>query len=77
MISSARLRIEFFACTQLIGSFTFSSSVTPSAWAICQMIRLLTTVLPEKGLAVAVQCPEWGDFDKVKLALHEVFFSQL
>ena len=37
----------------------------------------VTTVLPEKGLAIAVQCPEWGDFDKVKLALHEVFFSQL
>ena len=37
----------------------------------------ITAVLPESGLVVAVQCPEDGDFSKVRNALHEEIFSQL
>lgn len=31
----------------------------------------ISAVLPEKGLVVAVQCPESGNFERVKRALHE------
>ena len=37
----------------------------------------VTTVLPESGLVVAFQCPEDGDFDRVKKAVHEQLLSQL
>lgn len=32
----------------------------------------ITTVLPEKGLVVSVQCPESGDFDKLRPQLEEL-----
>ena len=35
----------------------------------------LTMVLPKKGLIVSVQCPESGDFSKVKQPLHELILS--
>ena len=57
--------------------YQFWCSPYPKAYRADGAFGQVTTVLPEKGLAIAVQCPEWGDFDKVKLALHEVFFSQL
>lgn len=31
----------------------------------------VTTILPQKGLVVAVQCPERGDYDRVKKAVEE------
>jgi len=37
----------------------------------------ITTVLPSKGLVVSVQCPEHGDFEKVKMALHEQLLMNL
>lgn len=37
----------------------------------------ITTIFPEKGLAISVQCPEDGNFDPVKKALHERLFLQL
>lgn len=37
----------------------------------------ISTVLPKNGLVVAIQCPEYGEFDKVKTALHEIVLSQL
>ena len=37
----------------------------------------ITTILPEKGLVVSIQCPERGDFDQVKRALHEHFLMEL
>ena len=37
----------------------------------------ITTVLPDKGLVVAIQCPEAGDFDRVKTAVHEQIFTRL
>lgn len=35
----------------------------------------LTMVLPKKGLIVSVQCPESGDFAKVKQPMHELILS--
>ncbi|MBD8918828.1 MAG: serine hydrolase, partial [Lachnospiraceae bacterium] len=37
----------------------------------------ITTILPEKGLVVSIQCPEQGNFDQVKRALHEHFLMEL
>jgi len=37
----------------------------------------ITTILPEKGLVVSIQCPERGNFDQVKRALHEHFLMEL
>ena len=37
----------------------------------------ISTVFPEKGLVVAIQCPECGDFEKVRKALHERLFVPL
>ena len=37
----------------------------------------VTTVLPRAGLVVAVQCPETGNFDIVKKALHEEIFLEI
>ena len=37
----------------------------------------ISMILPEKGLVVACQCPETGDFDLVRDALHEQFLSLL
>ncbi len=37
----------------------------------------ITTVLPRAGLVVSIQCPEVGDFERVKKALHESVLSRL
>lgn len=37
----------------------------------------VTTVLPQKGLVVAIQCPERGDYDKVKQAVEEQVIKRL
>ncbi|HIQ59229.1 MAG TPA: serine hydrolase [Candidatus Merdivicinus intestinavium] len=37
----------------------------------------VTAILPKAGIAVAVQCPEDGDFAAVREALHEEVFSRL
>lgn len=37
----------------------------------------ITTILPEKGFVVSIQCPEQGNFDQVKRALHEHFLMEL
>ena len=44
MISSARLRMEFMDCTHSIWSDAFRVSSTPSASAICSMMRLHLSV---------------------------------
>ena len=41
------------------------------------MYGQITTVLPDKGLVVAIQCPEEGDFSKVKMVLHEELLTAL
>ena len=37
----------------------------------------ISTILPESGLVVSIQCPENGNFERVKKALHEELLVQL
>ena len=37
----------------------------------------VTAVLPEAGFVVAVQCPERGDYDRVKKAVREMVIERL
>lgn len=57
--------------------YQFWLSPYPKAYRADGLYGQVTTVLPEKGLLIAVQCPENGDFDKVKQALHEYVFMQI
>lgn len=57
--------------------YQFWMSPYPKAYRADGMYGQVTTVLPEKGLIVALQCPEHGDFEKVKQALHEYIFTQI
>ncbi|HCT91678.1 MAG TPA: hypothetical protein DF613_09925 [Lachnospiraceae bacterium] len=57
--------------------YQFWLSPYPRAYRADGAFGQVSTVLPEKGLVVAVQCPEYGDFDQVKRALHEQIFTQL
>ncbi len=52
--------------------YQFWLSPYPDSYRADGAFGQITTVLPQKGLAVAVQCPEEGDFEKVKPALHEL-----
>ena len=52
--------------------FQFWMSPYPGAYRADGAYGQITTVLPDQGLVVAVQCPETGDFDNVvRPALHE------
>ena len=52
--------------------FQFWMSPYPNAYRADGAYGQITTVLPDQGLVVAVQCPETGDFDNVvRPALHE------
>ena len=57
--------------------YQFWMSPYPGAYRADGAFGQVTTVLPEKGLVVAVQCPEEGDFEQVKRALHEEILTQL
>lgn len=57
--------------------YQFWMSPYPDAYRADGAFGQITTVLPASGIVVAVQCPEYGDFEKVKLALHERLLSQL
>lgn len=57
--------------------YQFWLSPYPGAYRADGAYGQVTTVLPEKGLVVAFQCPEIGDFERVKLALHQQVFTQL
>lgn len=57
--------------------YQFWCSPYPGAYRADGAFGQISTVLPENGLVVAVQCPEWGDFSRVKQALHTEFLSQL
>lgn len=57
--------------------YQFWRSPYPQAYRADGAFGQISTVLPERGLVVAVQCPEHGDFEKVKLALHELILTQL
>lgn len=57
--------------------YQFWMSPYPNSYRADGAYGQISTVLPEKGLVVAIQCPEWGDFQKVKMALHEQVLTQL
>lgn len=57
--------------------YQFWLSPYPGAYRADGAFGQITTVFPEKGLVIAVQCPEYGDFEKVKNALHEKLFVPL
>lgn len=46
--------------------YQFWMSPYPGAYRADGAYGQISTVLPESGLVVAVQCPEWGDFNKVR-----------
>lgn len=49
--------------------YQFWISPFPGAYRADGAYGQITTVLPEKGLTVAVQCPDFGKLDDVKIAL--------
>ena len=49
----------------------------PGAYRADGAYGQISTVLPESGLVVAVQCPEWGDFNKVRKGLHEELLNRI
>jgi CubicO group peptidase (beta-lactamase class C family) len=52
--------------------YQFWLSPYPSSYRADGAFGQITTVLPEKGLVVGIQCPESGDFGPVQQALHEM-----
>ena len=57
--------------------YQFWLSPYPGSYRADGAFGQVSTVLPEKGLVVAVQCPETGDFEQVKRLLHEDFLALL
>lgn len=57
--------------------YQFWLSPYPGSYRADGAFGQITTVLPESGLVVAVQCPEVGDFEKVKQALHDIVLAEL
>ena len=57
--------------------YQFWLSPYPGSYRADGAYGQVTTVLPESGLVVAVQNPETGDFERVKMALHEMVLSRL
>lgn len=57
--------------------YQFWLSPYPGAYRADGAFGQISTVFPEKELVIAVQCPEYGDFEKVKKALHEKLFVPL
>lgn len=57
--------------------YQFWISPYPGSYRSDGAFGQITTILPEKGLVVSIQCPERGNFDQVKRALHEHFLMEL
>ena len=57
--------------------YQFWLSPYPGSYRADGAFGQITTVLPESGLVVSVQCPETGDFDQVKKAMHTMLLAQL
>lgn len=57
--------------------YQFWMSPYPESYRADGAFGQVSTVLPKSGLVVAVQCPEVGDFERVKLALHEMILTQI
>ncbi|MCI5650406.1 MAG: beta-lactamase family protein [Fusicatenibacter sp.] len=51
--------------------YQFWMSPYPDSYRADGAYGQISTVMPKQGLVVAVQCPETGDFEQVKRALHE------
>ena len=57
--------------------YQFWMSPYPDSYRADGAFGQITTVLPRAGLVVSIQCPEVGDFERVKKALHESVLSRL
>lgn len=57
--------------------YQFWMSPYPGAYRADGAYGQISTALPEKGLVIAVQAPEVGNFDIVRQALHEYLFTQI
>lgn len=57
--------------------YQFWRSPYPDSYRADGAYGQITTVLPQAGLVVAVQCPEYGDFEKVWRALDTEFLGRL
>lgn len=57
--------------------YQFWMSPYPGAYRADGSFGQISMVLPSQGLVVAVQCPEWGDFDRVREAFHQRLFLPL
>ena len=57
--------------------YQFWRSPYPDSYRADGAFGQITTVLPRAGLTVSVQCPETGDFERVKRALHEIVLSRI
>ena len=51
--------------------YQFWMSPYPGSYRADGAYGQISTVLPQQGLVIAIQCPEYGDFEQVKAALHE------
>ena len=49
--------------------YQFRISPYPGSYRADGAFGQMTTILPEKGLVVSIQCPERGNFDQVKRCL--------
>ena len=57
--------------------YQFWLSPYPHSYRADGLYGQITTVLPMAGVVVGIQCPEEGDFEKVKEALHEELLSRI
>ena len=57
--------------------YQFWMSPYPGAYRADGAYGQISMVLPESGLVVAFQCPEIGDFDTVRQAVHEELLLKL
>jgi len=57
--------------------YQFWMSPYPGSYRADGAFGQITTILPESGLVVSIQCPERGNFEQVKQALHREFLSKL
>ena len=57
--------------------YQFWMSPYPNSYRADGAYGQISPILPESGLVVSIQCPENGNFERVKRALHEELLVQL
>lgn len=57
--------------------YQFWLSPYPDSYRADGAFGQITTVLPREGAVIAIQCPEEGDFGRVRLALHEEISARI